>query len=146
VHGVTPSARKRAKLVCQTSIRRLGNTIRLFTISLTAVNTSCGPTARIEWGEESDLTADDLVKPPDAKSERIAEVRDRAQEFLKSTLADGPLSWEAITERGQAVGFAEGTLRKARSEVGLVKEYRGKSRCLWRLAEFGELPELPGQD
>ena len=124
----------------------LGPLPRSRAFTLAAAPTSCGPTARVQWGEECDLTADDLVKPPDPKSERIVEVRDRAQEFLKAALADGPLSWESLTDGGQAAGFTAGTLRKARSELRLMKEYRGKNKCLWRLPEPGELGELPGLD
>jgi hypothetical protein len=86
------------------------------------------------------------VRPPDQKADKREEVRDAAQDFLKSQLADGPQSWESLCERGQAEGLPEGTLRKARRSLGLVKEYRGKNRILWRFRADGELADLEDSD
>jgi hypothetical protein len=112
---------------------------RRFTVE--AVETTVGPASRIAWGTECDTAADELVKPPDPDDRRQGQ-RDRADDFLRTELAAGPKDWDALVAAAEASGLAEGTLRNARTRLGLIKEFRGRNKIVWRLLGPGEFAPL----
>ena len=96
---------------------------------------------RIVWeAAPIDLTADEAMKlnrpkeHGDGRKARAAPVR----EFLRDTLANGPVLRETVLERGTTEGFTEQQLRRAREAVGVVA-YRqsgvefGARRTFWCL-------------
>src|SRR5262249_18606472 len=98
---------------------------------------------RIVWeAEPIDLTADEAMKlnrpreHGDGRRARAAPVR----EFLRDTLANGPMLRETVLGRGTAEGFTERQLRHAREAIDIVA-YRQRdvefgARCtLWCLRE-----------
>ena len=96
---------------------------------------------RIVWDATPiDLTADEALevnrpKHGDGRKARAAPVR----EFLRDTLASGPVSRETILERGATEGFSKGQLKRAREAIGAIAYRQIKdqfgSPTLWCLRE-----------
>ena len=84
---------------------------------------------RVVWEGTIDLTADEALaanKPAarDGRKARAAPVR----EFLRDTLANGPIERDVVIERGAAEGFSRDQLKRARLAIdGVAYKRRGKS-------------------
>jgi hypothetical protein len=95
---------------------------------------SVGNCSRVKWLGACELTADDLLYPPQKQESEEEEGGGYTEEcgFLGRLLADGPKTWPEIVTAGQAEKLTAGGLRKARRELGLVQV--GKSRAArWAL-------------
>lgn len=57
-----------------------------------------------------------------------------AEDFLRATLADGPLLAQEVFRRGTAAGFSRRTLERAKSALGVVSP-RGGRLSTWRLPD-----------
>lgn len=87
---------------------------------------------KIEWGDECDRSADDLVADPTA---RRSSKREGAADLLRSLLADG--EWHRqreIEQAADAEGYSARTLRRAREESG-VSCRQMDGGWWWRLAQ-----------
>lgn len=98
-------------------------------------------TSHIAWDEEdSSITADSVF----GKKQEISEERSKAQEVLRSLLADGPVPMAEVrkdAEQGHGVSWA--TLRRAKDDLGVVaqvvrKEDGKTDYWTWRLPEPAE--------
>lgn len=80
----------------------------------------------IAWHGESGHSADDLLRPADNR--RAAPDRNRAKEFIRQALADGPLAAREFEKQALAAGISSSTLKRAGQQMNLVrKRIRGKS-------------------
>ena len=76
----------------------------------------------IEWLEETDLAADQLVQP--TLSQRSAQPRGEAADFLRELLADGPHPSNSVSEEAERQGIAVATLNRAKREIGVESRHR----------------------
>jgi hypothetical protein len=85
---------------------------------------------RLAWEQAPvDLTADEALaqnkpKHGDGRKARAAPVR----EFLRDTLAAGPMLRETVIERGEIEGFGDQQLRRAREAIGAVAYRQHKNQ------------------
>jgi hypothetical protein len=68
----------------------------------------------IEWGEETDATADDLLR---RHPEEDATTQTRAVRWLRELLEQGPVTAARIKELSEAAGFRPATLKRARADL-----------------------------
>ena len=95
-------------------------------------------TAKVMWKGKSSLTASDLRAPERSGQKNVA---DRAREWLRAVLTDGPrlateLFREWAAESGQGTDTAERTMQKAFKALELVRDKGGKGRhgeMVWKL-------------
>jgi len=88
----------------------------------------------VRWSGESTHEAAALLALPGGEDGRTS--LDEAGEFLRSVLEDGPLSAKDVLRKGQAAGFADKTLRRAKTIVGIKTERQGfgaGSTWVWKL-------------
>ncbi len=71
------------------------------------------------WGQESDLTAEEILKIANQVAETDKTALDEAMDFLKDELEDGPVSAKDINRRAKEEGISPQTLRRAREALGL---------------------------
>jgi hypothetical protein len=90
-----------------------------------------GTSSTVEWLGESDLTADELIRPAALEKGRRRALS-AAKEFLEEALADGGETWEKLMKGAAEAGIAEITLRRAREELRLEKIREGR-RFVWQL-------------
>lgn len=74
----------------------------------------------VEWGGETDLTADQLFEKKDAR--KRAPEREQAKAFLVELLKNGPCLVAEVELQAQAAGLAWSTVRRAATELSLAKE------------------------
>jgi hypothetical protein len=90
---------------------------------------SVGTCSRVEWLGDCELTADDLLYPPQkggaGEDEEDEGAYAAARAFLQRLLADGPRTWAEVEAAGESEGLTPGTLRVARKELGLLRSGRG---------------------
>ncbi len=90
-----------------------------------------GASSIVAWGDECDVSANELTSPGAA-----AEYQERAvmaaSDFLETVLEDGGKTWAQLVALADNEGIAEITLRRAREKIGLVKKLKGK-QVFWRL-------------
>ena len=95
--------------------------------------------ARIEWRGTTEHTADDLLLAAQPTSEEDRTALDQAREWLRSVLADGPLSAVDVKAAAKEAGVSIATVRRAK--VGLVQIQKiasaigEKPRSRWQLAQ-----------
>ena len=96
------------------------------------------------WAGVSPLGAEDLVAR-EARDDRPE--RARATEFLKVLLADGPVRADLISERAQAAGISESTLKRAKGELGVASKHvggiSGGGEWYWRLPDESKEARRP---
>lgn len=88
---------------------------------------SAGPGGRValvEWGEVIDLTADDLLRKPDAR--KRSPERDAAKAFLMETLRRGPMRVEDVRTAANKGDHTWITVKRASDDLGVVKEAERK--------------------
>jgi hypothetical protein len=76
----------------------------------------------VEWGEVCDLSADDLLKKPDAR--KNSPERDRACEFLVEVLREGPQTAATVLGWADDAGINSKTLKRAAEQVGIRRTTR----------------------
>lgn len=79
-------------------------------------------------GDECEVSADELVRV----ASRNASPRDKATEFLRDLLADGPHRAAEIQGFAQDDGISERTLKRAKSDLN-VQAYQEGGKWWWRL-------------
>lgn len=81
----------------------------------------------------SDLTAEQIVTPPQARAQHRTRVGDAA-EFLRTALAGGPRPFADLLEEAEALDLLKHHLIRAHSKLGIVSESAGfPRRTTWRL-------------
>ncbi len=73
-----------------------------------------GDVARISWGGESDLTANDLLTHPGGKKKSAGE---QAAEQLADLLAEGPRTAKDVEEHLGELGYSENAIESARRKL-----------------------------
>jgi hypothetical protein len=107
----------------------LGPMPRALTYTLEPV----GHVARIGWGNETQLTANEILSHPSTDGAMA-----KAVEFLKKLLSGGAIPAAKVTEEAAAAGISEKTLRRAKKKLG-VKAVKSAFGGGW-------LWELPAED
>lgn len=93
--------------------------------------TAANGAARIEYAGVTEARADALLRTagdPEQKS-----VLREAMEFLRDELKDGPMAASAIRERAGKERISDATLRRAKSDLGVVSEKQGDGSWSWHL-------------
>jgi hypothetical protein len=117
----------------------LAKTPKALAYDLEAVAVGPSEVSRVAWGQESDLTADDIVTRPTPDGGKGAALVE-AEAFLRDELAAGPVPSDELTSRAEAKGIAKRTLYRAKEAVG-VKASKGGFSGGWRW----ELPAEGGR-
>ena len=86
---------------------------------------------KMVWVEEAwELDREDLLSPAKRSTGRLEE----AKEFLRTRLADGPMSSAEIREAAAAGGISRSTLYNAAEEIGVIRPRgHGAEGARWRL-------------
>ena len=88
---------------------------------------------KIVWHEcDPDMTADDLLAPPEAERGRPPKARDTATAWLESVLRRGPAKKKVLDDMAEANGITLATLRRAGDTLGIIKSKDGKE-SVWAL-------------
>jgi len=103
-----------------------------------------GDPPRIEWDPEPvNITADEILAEESGECERSE--LDEGTEFLRATLAEGPMASNELYERAKAAGISRSTLKRAKKPAGVearLPEFQGK--WTWFLRQSGpKEPEKP---
>jgi hypothetical protein len=88
---------------------------------------SAGPKGRVaavEWGEVIDLSADDLLRKPDARKK--SPERDAAKAFLMDVLRGGRMRVEDVRAAAKKGDHTWITVKRASEDLGVVKEAERK--------------------
>lgn len=81
---------------------------------------------------EPDLTAAELLAPPEAERGRPPKARDTATAWLESVLLRGPTKKKVLDGMAEANGITMATLRRAAETLGIIKSKDGKE-SVWSL-------------
>lgn len=92
---------------------------------------------RTKWLGESPLSADDLLRRPDARHDNHAQRE--AAAFLEAALADGPRSSQEVVTEARGIGITETTLKRARSRLN-VHSFRERGKDGTTIGWFVHLP------
>jgi NrS-1 polymerase HBD domain/AAA domain len=83
--------------------------------------------SRIEWADDCDLGADDLLRPADKDDKKPTRQRE-AEAFLKDLLKDGVcMPADDVLRRASECGVAATTLARAAKELGVQRFRKGKA-------------------
>jgi hypothetical protein len=89
-------------------------------------------TAEIVWGEESDVTARDVMA--ESAMGRPRTTSDKAAEWLRERLKGGPVPVETLEEEAKVIGIPWRTVQRARKELQVLIEGAGfPKRNTWSL-------------
>ncbi len=83
---------------------------------------SSGAVGRIGWGDECDLTPDDILAAPERPR---GEATGEAEQFLRDLLTAGPMPKSDIEQAAAAAGIRDGTLRRAKDRLGVLSSKIG---------------------
>jgi hypothetical protein len=86
---------------------------------------------RIAWGEECDLTADDILWHPQAKGRPDEELKD-AKNFLRRVLSGATVLSTEVVNQAREELIAEKTLRRAKAELR-VEAFQMGRQWYWKL-------------
>ncbi|MDE9449915.1 bifunctional DNA primase/polymerase [Aliiroseovarius sp. Z3] len=88
---------------------------------------------KIVWHPcDKELTAAELLAPPEAERGRPSKERDTATAWLESVLRKGPVRKKVLDGMADANGITMATLRRAGDTLGIVKSKDGKA-SVWAL-------------
>lgn len=97
----------------------------------------------LSWEGETDLTANDLLAPPETKQGQSK--RERAKKFLIDELSQGPVRQTRLDMLAGKMGISDHTLRRAKDDLIeedlpiTVERIGGKGGCwVWSLEDSGE--------
>lgn len=86
---------------------------------------------RLEWQGEVDLDVEDLNKPAEKDDKKQS---DKALEFLKDVLSDGPVEAEKIAQLADQERISERTLKRAKATLNVQSIRRSEdSKWIWEL-------------
>jgi hypothetical protein len=87
--------------------------------------------AHFEWGEETSLTAEQVLAVPAEPAERTK--LGEAKDFLLDMLADGPKFQKHVEKEAKANGITVATLRRAKGALGIKPRKLDMGPWLWEL-------------
>ncbi len=87
----------------------------------------------IVWGEQTSKTADSLTMGDDRPGESHKPERDSAANWLIEALRDGPLPAKTVQQQARVNAISVGTLRRAATEIGVLKSKQSDGSWLWTL-------------
>ena len=93
------------------------------------VKTTSSGVAFIEWGDQTDHTAADLLQIPDSEDRSATE---EAMSFLREILSSGGISQFEILKQARANGISDRTLRRAKKRLGVKSFKNGGPGVPWR--------------
>src|SRR5262249_54092690 len=85
--------------------------------------------ARIGWGEECELTADEELAQP--AQQRASKAVKEAEDFLTDMLTSGPATAKQIEAKAAAKGIKDSTLQRAKKKLGVESFKAGFSGASW---------------
>jgi putative DNA primase/helicase len=93
-------------------------------------------TSRIEWGELTTLSADDIVAAENQRGGRGGSRLYEAVEWYENTLSEGPLPPDDVEAAREAAGISQWTGREARRKlkVQVINSKDAPPKRLWSLA------------
>jgi energy-coupling factor transporter ATP-binding protein EcfA2 len=95
-------------------------------------------TSRIEWERDAvNMTADDALNF-DADQDKSGE-RAEARRFLLELLADGPVLATEAERQYQEAGLSPRTINRAKKDLGVVSEKRGKAGWTWEIPKIANV-------
>jgi hypothetical protein len=121
-------------LVLSTSKTNLGPMPRSLTYHLETV----GSVARIAWGSECDLTANDILSHPPAGGKRTA--LEQCKAALRDFLEPGMRESDELTQTLVMMGYSESMIRRAKQDLGI------QARRVGFGAEGRWMVSLPGRE
>jgi hypothetical protein len=88
----------------------------------------------VAWGTEPvPITADEALQAQTRDEDQQAERRE-CNQWLRETLANGPVFVREIWRRGKEEGFSRDALKRAKTRIGATTLREGfQSKCSWRL-------------
>lgn len=89
---------------------------------------------RLVWKGEMDLDVEDLNKLPEKDDKKQS---DKAVDFLKDILSDGPVEADKISELADSEKISERTLKRAKASLGVESKRRPDGKWLWELPSKG---------
>jgi hypothetical protein len=81
-----------------------------------------GLSARVEWGDECELNANDLVGRPAGRAE---ESTSACEDWLRGLLAEGPAAQSDIMDRAKASGYSQRTVYRAKEALKVTSAKEG---------------------
>ncbi len=94
------------------------------------------PVAHVKWDRLTDLTKDDLLNTKPAKAKQ------KAMDFLRDFLADGPKPVKKIEIEAEKSLISDRTLRRAAKELGIVKNHVDPPGGSWEWSLPDDVDEL----
>jgi len=90
----------------------------------------------VAWGTEPvPITADEALQAQSRDEDHQAERRE-CDQWLRETLANGPVLVKEIWRRGKEEGFSRDALKRAKTRIGATTAREGfQSKCSWRLGD-----------
>lgn len=98
------------------------------TLSFRLTSTGEGLSAFCEWLGEVAVTADSALAPPESTG---SSQLDEAVEFLRESLAGGPMPYTELESEATAAGISKATLRRARKRLGIKSQKTGGQSGHW---------------
>ena len=95
--------------------------------------TAANGAARIEYVGPTEARADALLRTPGDPEQKSA-MRE-AMEFLRDELKDGPVAANTINEHARKLEISAATLRRAKSDLGIVSRKEGDGGWVWQLGK-----------
>jgi hypothetical protein len=89
------------------------------------------------WGEEVNMTADELVSPEQSKN-RDHQRLEEAKKFLANMLSNGPMPTENIKKRAAGAGISWRTIWRAKDELGVRARKEQFGPWWWQLTNGEE--------
>jgi hypothetical protein len=89
-------------------------------------------TGEFRWGGETTDTADEVLATGEAPKQRERVQMDRAKEFLRKMLADGPVTSKKLEKEAEKLGLQRAIWR-AKTEMGIKARKGIGGRFLWSL-------------
>jgi hypothetical protein len=83
-----------------------------------------------EWGEETDVDAEDLVSTEQQQRRTDSQV-EKAKDFLRETLKSGPVRQTELKEKAKQAGV-QGSIWRAKEELG-IRSIKQKVGWSWSL-------------
>jgi putative DNA primase/helicase len=101
--------------------------------------------SHVLWGHKIDGGARDILAAADATADDddAGSTQEEAMQFLRDTLADGPVPVNQINRDAEGAGFSRATIRRAQKKLGIKAQKEGShnsgkpSRWVWAIPNFG---------
>ncbi|RQP98067.1 AAA family ATPase [Burkholderia stagnalis] len=97
-------------------------------------------TGVVRWGEQLQGSARDILGTVEPCDENERTEREEAAAFLADLLADGPVATKVVRTEADGAGHAWRTIERAKRQIGVQAEKRGKGAWFWVLPA-AESPE-----